>query len=561
MKEFLAYAVIVCLCIAHVALAEQVVINGLALTIDERRIIDTTNLELTVGEITRIVAKEDADRFILEQYFTRPAMLQRISIDQLESFIVASASHGEEGRVRAVSAFEALPLHPLSSDAKILNFVGKNVGNENFRDVVQEVGGRSTNRFSRFARAGLVYTVGLYDPDWVGSLPTPTRADLQDLVADSIDQEFPRCFENRDLINATKLFELSRALFAGAGRRFQNHETMFLKLEQAMDTLSATNSENLNSLLAGTTGDKSVDHMVAPIVLDVLHKEARTLLAQKRPDMALSVLAGVDFRRRTQTTHALVRESLEMLSPTQYSVLDDIRLEVVLRGLSHKDEGIRTIHLRLLEARFYDLTREGKRDLADQYMNEIVHIRPDPNPHNDTLRMAIVFSELEFGTRSEAQIRFKQVRTASIRDYAALVAAGFYLNQYVIALLVAFPTAYLLFVVSARLPRRKIKTTYSAMPRGAVEPPPPPEEDFRPFVTSPSKRDVELEEYAETLRPFDLEIGASLKEIKVAYRNAVKEFHPDTNPDLPPEASELFITLTRAYDRAIEIHKRRFQRR
>jgi hypothetical protein len=52
-----------------------------------------------------------------------------------------------------------------------------------------------------------------------------------------------------------------------------------------------------------------------------------------------------------------------------------------------------------------------------------------------------------------------------------------------------------------------------------------------------------VNKYYHTLR---LQPGASLEEIKRAYRQLAKEFHPDVNPD--PEARRLFIEIQLAYE-------------
>jgi DnaJ-class molecular chaperone len=53
---------------------------------------------------------------------------------------------------------------------------------------------------------------------------------------------------------------------------------------------------------------------------------------------------------------------------------------------------------------------------------------------------------------------------------------------------------------------------------------------------------------------FNLKRGASLQQIKVAYRNAVKTCHPDLNPNAGPEETARFITLTKTYERLLTLH-------
>jgi len=59
-----------------------------------------------------------------------------------------------------------------------------------------------------------------------------------------------------------------------------------------------------------------------------------------------------------------------------------------------------------------------------------------------------------------------------------------------------------------------------------------------------------LKEYYEIL---GLHSGASVEEIKKAYRSKARLFHPDINPD--PEAKEMFITATEAYEFLLTWHE------
>ena len=59
---------------------------------------------------------------------------------------------------------------------------------------------------------------------------------------------------------------------------------------------------------------------------------------------------------------------------------------------------------------------------------------------------------------------------------------------------------------------------------------------------------VNINEYYSLL---GLNPGASVAEIKKAYRRKVMQYHPDRNPD--PRASSMFIRITEAYQYLISI--------
>jgi hypothetical protein len=70
----------------------------------------------------------------------------------------------------------------------------------------------------------------------------------------------------------------------------------------------------------------------------------------------------------------------------------------------------------------------------------------------------------------------------------------------------------------------------------------------------------ELDEYGDCLSKLNLEFGASLPEIKNAYRHIVKTLHPDMNPKASREDTNKFIELTKTYERLLVLHEEREKR-
>jgi hypothetical protein len=67
----------------------------------------------------------------------------------------------------------------------------------------------------------------------------------------------------------------------------------------------------------------------------------------------------------------------------------------------------------------------------------------------------------------------------------------------------------------------------------------------------------ELDEYRNCLSRLSLQPGASLSDIKNAYRHIVKELHPDKNPKAAKEDTDRFIELTKTYERLLVLHEER----
>jgi preprotein translocase subunit Sec63 len=89
-----------------------------------------------------------------------------------------------------------------------------------------------------------------------------------------------------------------------------------------------------------------------------------------------------------------------------------------------------------------------------------------------------------------------------------------------------------------------------------------PEDEMPKFVITGLKEqlDPDYHEYVNCLKVFGLRPGADLAAIKNAYRNAVKEYHPDRNRNAQEMAAEVFIEMTRTYERLIELHTKQGKR-
>jgi hypothetical protein len=71
---------------------------------------------------------------------------------------------------------------------------------------------------------------------------------------------------------------------------------------------------------------------------------------------------------------------------------------------------------------------------------------------------------------------------------------------------------------------------------------------------------MDVDEYAAGLKKFHLHPGASLANIKNAYRHVVKTLHPDINPRATKADTDIFIDLTKTYERILILHAEREQR-
>jgi tetratricopeptide (TPR) repeat protein len=312
--------------------------------------------------------------------------------------------------------------------------------------------------------------------------------------------------------------------------------------------------------------DPVLKDLVSPLLLKAIHREASKMLSQDRPDAALLVLKDVELSRRTSTTHKLVEDAIERLKPGLNSVLTDLQVELMLRSLALKDPYISKAYLVALQDQLKLLADSGRVESAYKLLERILEIRPDPALENDLARLNLSLAALDSGDRGLARsILNGKTGRLGLFNGLRLIFAGYYFSVWFIYILFAIALASAGLLLFKSLPSLKFKSEAigTGVRRNAVEPQ-SNEEPVGPGFTSPRARDYQLEEYEQNIALFGLNPGATEREIKAAYRNAVKEFHPDANPVANPDSNELasekFIELTNAYNKIVSFTRERFDR-
>jgi hypothetical protein len=254
-------------------------------------------------------------------------------------------------------------------------------------------------------------------------------------------------------------------------------------------------------------------------------------------------------------------------APDRDAILID-NVSRMIFAISRKDDRVRAHYIQALERLIIEVLDKESLSIVNPLVEKLYEIRPDPSAENDALRERYIGRLLSSGQISEARVMASEMSTSvPINLQLRLLFRGAYVDP---AILLAAAAALFLALIFVRwgsrgasLSRRpKVSRPFKNSSARAAQNSSRKEDDEpqpKRFVVYSHGVSLSqgIDEYAECLRVFALRPGVSLQKIKVAYRNAVKTCHPDLNPNSGEAEATQFISLTRTYERLLQLHEDR----
>ncbi|MCB0310375.1 MAG: J domain-containing protein [Bdellovibrionales bacterium] len=542
--------------LASWAAAETVVVHNLPFQIDGLVELDSETVKVSFLGESRIIAAKELAEYVVTHAFNSKSVSQNFTSVELESFARDAFDAGEANQGSA--ALSALLLkdrgriNPNEAQAFLqevfLHFRKSPsllVALKKLMQAPDEL----------IAAPYIALGVGVLDVDWL-------RANLTTFV-----------YQNADEIKslATELFgqalqaddrELLSQVIDFLGNFFGLNEPLYRKLKLVQSRMNeierASNSgrfESLFGLIKNLEEDLSAADLLGPFVVRAIHTNAQLAIASSDPDRALRVLGLIKSHQRTPTTHDLLLKALAMLKPSLLPAYFDRSVLSLLREVAINDGKLQGLYIRVLNEQLSFFLNRAEVTKAEQVLKILVGIRPDPNSENDQLRYAIALTYLTHGQPELAQERLGEMqRGISISQRYGLLKAGYYSGfgaSILVALLIAFPVAAVLLGLLGIL--RRASSTKRKSSENSVD----SQQEFqRRFVSNNvSHNSPRFEEYRRCLNLFGLTQEATIKQIKSAYRAAVKEVHPDVRAAGDEIAAKRFIELTNTYERLVALRR------
>ncbi len=304
--------------------------------------------------------------------------------------------------------------------------------------------------------------------------------------------------------------------------------------------------------------DKAEREAIEPRLNSYLLTLTNQQLTANRPDLAVKYIAEVDPRwaaGKFESTLEAVLSKIETLMNQGQQALpswpfDNVRVLGMLDSPTVlQNERLRTLIAKVFSDHVLELVKQDGIDRATYYLQSTFKLRPDPSRLNDELRIQIAQIATTDAARAFAAARIQELKTQgnfSLFDKLGLFWDGYYGRApiFVLALIILIllgAGAVVLFVPElVGLPGRG-----------------------RPVKGYERSSKVE-DEYSRLLAMLGLDDEASDEEIKAAYRQLVKEFHPDSSSGETPEEKDAkakkFVELKKGYERLMERRRSGFTR-
>jgi hypothetical protein len=258
------------------------------------------------------------------------------------------------------------------------------------------------------------------------------------------------------------------------------------------------------------------------------------------------------FEKRTPIIHQQILQSLDGISGDAAVSVGTKALQGALAQFAAKDDELANRYALMIERVVDRLIIAGQPADARGLLENI----DDAEPVRNVIRSCVERVAIEYLRQGDVEAAHALVSARMtapplmLRVRLALGRMGLSLRSF-LALFVA-TLAILAIIVQRRRVRASNASSMKASTSSASERPVTPE---AVRAAPPQETPKPSPEYVEALSVFGLGVDVGLSEIKNAYRQAVKEHHPDAKRSPTAQDNDYFIYLTTAYERLLKLHE------
>lgn len=512
-----------------------------------------------------IASRQDVGKKVFEIYADRPDLLSIKSIDSgYGSFVVSLSQGGAQDE--ALAAILGLLTSQGVPDQARWNFFSGVTSSSEGGDLVVDALRRMDIANRQRDSACLV----------LPSLPLHSATRAQKLLFSDLSWLLPLCPQKLiqmaqeelvlgELDRGARTLSFVGSFFKGASDLAQAAESSAERLRVVREAVASGNADTFEVALRAASFDPLIREYYRRSQGDSVADFCFHALSLHHPAAVFQSLALLDFSDRDNRHHEIALQALRSLTYRDMPVVTKESVRKMLWAYSAKDQNLKDDYIKLLSAGVEEATREGQPELGALYVGILKDIRTDPSLENDRLRGLVAESFVDSDNLMSAEDVMKGVQTSIpwiIRFRLLLKLDRYVLLMVLLGLLVV---ARFLKKGFARCRGRATSTSKEShddpqRSSAKVEADESARKRQRPNFDLKQSMYKGLDEYADCLDKFQLQPGASLADIKNAYRAVVKSLHPDLNPKASKEDTVRFIELTKAYERLIELHEERAQR-
>lgn len=537
------------------SLADDRVVYGVKFPIDELSEIDSSSIKVRIGSEEEIVSKRDLDSFVVKKTFSNQSRARTIPVGTVVNFINEAVAKGDQAAVTA--GLSGLFAHSSVDIEAISDFLRGARARPEIATPLRELVAKDFGKgVPLVVLPQILLVLAEQQPDWLiehrRQFPSEQLSQLRDLLRATI-LEYA---QNQDFKSADRLLELQDEVAGDSVLGDRDLRNFIDRLRLAAESREGADVERY-VLLRGTYKDRPEYAVIISSQLrDVVHRLAKDNLTEGRAGQALDILSKVTFESRTPLTHELTRRALVQLSDRDPILLQRHEVRSYLSQLVEVDGEVKANYLAALERQLRDAIAVGKPEESGALFRQIIVVRPDPNLENDQLRLLCAQGYLQRGLHGDADQMVNDIRTGvGIKGRIALLKSGYY--QGLRNILLAASISILIFL-TIYITRRILSPAESKIPELPEATSDNEQEGDRPggfAIVSSRLMTPAMLEYNRCLGALGLQAGAPMHQIKKQYRTLVKKVHPDLNSNLSAADKERFVSLTKTYDRLLELRR------
>lgn len=565
----LAILVLTASFVSVVGYCDTIEIFGVPFRVDGANPVDGGNVEVTLFGESVLVPRTALNDYIVKTYFLPGRRGGGLSSDAIQQFI-RNALAGRQFRYVS-QALTTLVLMGLAGP-QFTDFVKELERNQSADEVFKTV----IVRLNELTKSGedpsrwlvacqeLVSVVGVSDLTWVQNNAARWTYQYGESFRTTVSEKFFEAVRDGQNEKAQRMLDLLSGLYGQEDPVVQRLRLCYSRLDDIRRAGATHDLETLFSLAEVGARERDMGEALYPLLAQVLHAEAERALESSAPETAIQALARTEMSLRRPQTHRLLERALLNLGPEQGSIIQDPLVKDMLVVIARNDERVLAALEGFLEKSIESGQHGGSLDQAEEELQLLVALRPDPNPKNDALRVSQVIGYVRAGMQAKAlQELASRATSLTLGQRISLWFGGFYVPRF-FAFLIFF-VGLACFLTLLYLQRRRLVQFVKDQP----QPRPAREEDFmkgaaedgRSFVMRGLREGVteKLSEYNNCVMKLGLSPDADMRDIKAAYRTAVKLYHPDrvtaSEKAEKGEQAQRFIEMTEAYERLVVLRK------
>ncbi len=534
------------------AQAEKTKIGEIEFAVEKLVPVDNENVKVTLFGETRIVAKRELAHYVLGRYLSSSESAKRFTFSDLKKllFYLQSVKDVESAGIALVALIERYPENDeLPGVIDALVSADPVQAALLFKSVVTNLYALAQNKKGL---AEVLYHLVIFDPEWTRGQALSVVYRVASELHAVVEAQFKSMLLRHSLEDIKKLSNAFESVWGSADPLVSRMKLVLLRVSELQKLIKY---DEVGSILPGLEArmrDPELSPLLSGIVVELIHQRASSMIDAGGNESALKLLAQVTAEKRTPTTHKLTLRALQGISngsPALFAFDPDVFNFIKI--LASNDSEIQMALVQSLQETAAALIAQGNFAKSEELLPKLIEVIPEPSQLIDGVRYAQAAAYASHGLRQRFEDKVSTIGSALPLLYRLKLIVWRVRSDQL--LFIATGSAFIIFfgwlgVYANRRRQESQKKSRSVNPESS-------DDSAFAKLSVAGELSPKRNEYERCLQALSLTPKASLQEIKAAYRNLVKEFHPDRQKTESAEASDEFIRLTQVYDRALSLRK------